>query len=131
MPESEEGIPLEEIVRQAGMDTGRARQVLRMLYTSTHRVFREVKEGWFAYTATSITFRRDENLRCAGHYGMDEMFEAASSTGDTIKASPQKSDLAPSPFKARLGVSMFKYYEQNPKHAARFAKAMAGVGGGK
>jgi hypothetical protein len=25
---------------------------------------------------------------------------------------------------------MFDYYEHNPKHAARFAKAMAGVAGG-
>lgn len=128
VPESEEGIAVEEIARQAGMDVGRARQVLRML--CTHRVFREVKEGCFAHTATSAVFRRDENLRCAGHYGMDEMFKAASSTADTIKASPQKSDLEHSPFKTRLGASMFEYYEQNPEHAARFAKAMAGVAGG-
>jgi hypothetical protein len=128
VPESEKGIAVEEVARQAGMDAGRARQVLRML--CTHRVFREVKEGWFAHTATSAVFRRDENLRCAGHYGMDEMFKAASSTADTIKASPQKSDLAHSPFKTCLGASMFEYYEQNPEHAARFAKAMAGVAGG-
>jgi hypothetical protein len=128
VPESEDGIAVEEIARQASMDVGRARQVLRML--CTHRVFREIQEGWFAHTAISAVFRRDENLRCAGHYGMDEMFKAASSTAETIKASPGISDLAHSPFKTRLGASMFEYYEQNPEHAARFAKAMAGVAGG-
>ena len=128
VPELEEGISSEEVAQQAGIDVGRTRQVLRML--CTHRVFREVKEGWFAHTATSAVFRRDENLRSAGHYGMDEMFKAASSTADTIKASPQISDLDHSPFKTRLGASMFEYYEKNPKNAARFAKAMAGVAGG-
>ena len=128
VPESEEGMAVEEVAQQAGMDAGRARQVLRML--CTHRVFREIKQGWFAHTATSVVFRRDENLRCAGHFGMDEMFKAASSTADTIKASPQISDLTHSPFKTRLGASMFEYYEKNPEHAARFAKAMAGVAGG-
>ena len=128
VPESEDGIAVEDVAGQAGMDVGRTRQVLRML--CTHRVFREVKDGRFVHTATSVAFRRDENLRCAGHFGMDEIFKAASSTADTIKASPQISDLAHSPFKTRLGASMFEYYEQNPKHAARFAKAMAGVAGG-
>lgn len=48
VPESEEGIAVEEVARQAKMDVGRTRQVLRML--CTHRVFREVKEGWFSHT---------------------------------------------------------------------------------
>lgn len=82
-------------------------------------------------TRSSAAFKRDENLRCAGHYGMDEMFKAASSTADCIKESPQKSNLEHSPFKTRLGTTMFEYYGQNPEHAARFAKAMAGVASGK
>ncbi|KAF2804125.1 O-methyltransferase [Mytilinidion resinicola] len=123
VPESEDGIAVEKIARQAGMDASRARQVLRLL--CTHRVFREVKEGWFAHTAMSAVFKRDENLRAAGHFGMDEIFKAASSTSDTIKASPHKSDVEHSPFRTRLGASMFEYYEQHPDHAARFAKAMA------
>lgn len=127
VPESEEGIAVDEVARQAGMDVGRTRQVLRLL--CTHRVFREVQDGRFAHTASSAAFSRDENLRCAGHYGMDEMFKAASSTADTIKASPKKSDLEHSPFRTRLGASMFEYYEQNPERATRFAKAMAGVAG--
>jgi hypothetical protein len=128
VPESEEGIALEDIAQQAGMDVTRARQVLRLL--CTHRVFTEVKEGWFAHTASSVVFKRDENLRCAGHFATDEMFRSASSTAETILASPQKSDLGHSPFNTRLGATMFDYYEHNPKHAARFAKAMAGVAGG-
>jgi len=58
---------------------------------------------------------------------MDDMFKSASLTADCIKASPQVSDLVHSPFTTRLGATMFEYYEKNPEHAARFAKAMAGV----
>jgi hypothetical protein len=62
----EEGIAVEEIARQAGIDVGRTRQVLRFL--CTHRIFREVKEGWFAHTACSVAFGRDENLIGLGQY---------------------------------------------------------------
>jgi len=58
---------------------------------------------------------------------MDDMFKSASSTADCIRASPQISDLVHSPFTTRLGATMFDYYDKNPAHAARFAKAMAGV----
>lgn len=62
----EQGIAVEEIARQAGIDAGRARQVLRFL--CTHRIFREVKDGWFAHTASSAAFGRDENLIGLGQY---------------------------------------------------------------
>lgn len=55
------------------------------------------------------------------------MFKSASSIADTIKASPQHSDLVNSPFNKRLSATMFDYYRTKPEHAARFAKAMAGV----
>lgn len=55
------------------------------------------------------------------------MFKAASSTADTIRASPQTSDLVHSPFAKRLGANMFDFYRTKPEYAARFAKAMAGV----
>ena len=58
---------------------------------------------------------------------MDDMFKSASTTAECIKASPQVSDLVHSPFTTRLGATMFDYYDKNPQHAARFAKAMAGV----
>ena len=61
-----EGIAVEEVARQAGMDAGRARQVLRFL--CTHRIFREVKDGCFAHTASSAAFGRDENLIGLGQY---------------------------------------------------------------
>jgi len=63
---AEEGIAVEEVARRAGMDTGRARQVLRFL--CTHRIFQEVKDGWFAHTACSAAFGRDENLIGLGQY---------------------------------------------------------------
>ena len=128
VPESEEGITLEEISKQSGVDVGRARQVLRLL--CTHRIFTEVAEGRFSQTANSAAFKRDENLRCAGHFGMDEIFRSAATTSDTIKASPEISSIENSPFKTALGAGMFEFYDNNPDKAARFAKAMAGVAGG-
>jgi hypothetical protein len=62
----EKGIAVEEIARKAGMDAGRALQVLRFL--CTHRIFREVKDGWFAHTACSAAFGKDENLIGLGQY---------------------------------------------------------------
>ena len=64
--EEEQGIAVEEVARQAGMDAGRAQQVLRFL--CTHRIFREVKDGWFAHTASSAAFGRNENLIGLGQY---------------------------------------------------------------
>lgn len=61
-----EGIAVEEVARQAGVDVGRTRQVLRFL--CTHRIFREVENGYFAHTASSAAFGRDENLIGLGQY---------------------------------------------------------------
>lgn len=129
VPESEEGITVEALAKQAGMDVGRTRQIIRLL--CTHRVFKEIEEGRFTQTANSAAFRRDENLRAAGHFGLDEIFKAASSTADCIKKAPQQTDLVHSAFNERLGATMFDYYHKNPEHATRFAKAMAGAAGGK
>lgn len=63
---AEEGIAVQDIARQAGMDEGRARQVLRFL--CTHRIFREAKDGWFTHTACSAAFGRDDNLIGLGQY---------------------------------------------------------------
>lgn len=62
----EDGIFVEEIARRACMDAGRALQVLRFL--CTHRIFQEVKDGWFAHTACSAAFGRDDNLIGLGQY---------------------------------------------------------------
>lgn len=63
---AEEGMAVEDIAQQAGIDAGRARQVLRFL--CTHRIFQEVKDGWFAHTACSAAFGRDDNLIGLGQY---------------------------------------------------------------
>lgn len=60
------GIAVEELARQAGIDVGRTRQVMR--YLCTHRIFREVKDDWFAHTAISAPFGRDKNLVGLGQY---------------------------------------------------------------
>jgi hypothetical protein len=62
----QQGIAVEEIAKQAGMDAGRALQVLRFL--CTHRIFREVKDSRFAHTACSAAFGRDDNLIGLGQY---------------------------------------------------------------
>lgn len=89
-----ESIAVEDVARQAGMDAGRARQVLR--FPCTHRIFREVKDGWFAHTASSAAFGRDENLIGLGQYSMDDMFKSASFDGRLHQG--VLSSLGPRPF---------------------------------
>ncbi|ROV86719.1 hypothetical protein VMCG_10942 [Cytospora schulzeri] len=123
----EEGVdmPLNELAAKAGMDVDRTSRVVRIL--ATHRVFREARPGFVSHTATSAIFARDEELTCAGHYMLDEMWKAATSMAAAIREAPHESDSEHCGFMAGLGVPMFTYYAQNPKLAARFAKAMAGV----
>ena len=54
------------------------------------------------------------------------MLQAASSTADNAKASPDKYDSAVTAFTTRHGLPIFQFYEKDPKRAIRFAKAMAG-----
>lgn len=53
------------------------------------------------------------------------MFRAASSMSDSIRNGTV--DSGNNAWKARFGVPMFEYYNQNPIKAARFAKAMEGA----
>jgi len=121
----EGSMDVETLAHKVGIDADRTARVLRML--ATHRIFVEPKPGFFAHTAASAVFHDDEELRCAGHYMLDECFKAATACSDCIKASPNDSDSTHSPFNTYFGVPMFLYYERNPQFAARFAKAMAGV----
>lgn len=59
-------------------------------------------------------------------YRFDEIFKACSESGVAIKADPFQADGVHCPFYKRFGTPIFEYYEQNPEHARRFAKAMAG-----
>ncbi|RYP46977.1 hypothetical protein DL768_006900 [Monosporascus sp. mg162] len=58
-------------------------------------------------------------------FGLNEMFKASTESAYCIKAPPHVSDSFHSPFITRHGVPLWEFYEQNPDHAARFAKAMA------
>ncbi|KAI0478370.1 O-methyltransferase [Xylariaceae sp. FL0804] len=118
-------IEIRELAHKAGADVDRVARVLRMM--ATHRVFQEKKPGVVSHTAASVLFCQDEDLNAAGHYTLDEMLKAVSSAGDCVKASPFESDSTHSPFNTRFGMPLFPYYKQNPKFAARFAKAMAGA----
>lgn len=66
-------------------------------------------------------------LTPVGRCRLDEMLKAAASTGDAIRAAPHESDAEHCAFNTGHGMPLFTYYAQNPKFAARFAKAMAGV----
>ncbi|KAI0841458.1 O-methyltransferase [Hypoxylon sp. FL0890] len=124
IPEKGE-IEVGELAKKAGMDADRAARVLRIL--ATRRIFQEKTPGYFSQTAASLAFAKDEEMKCAGQFSMDELWKAATSSADCIKASPYESDSAHSPFSTRHGLPMFDFYAKNPKYAARFAKAMGGI----
>ncbi|OTA89001.1 hypothetical protein M434DRAFT_115210 [Hypoxylon sp. CO27-5] len=122
----EEGdIEIGELAKKAGMDADRAARFLRIL--ATRRIFQEKTPGHFSHTALSRTFAKDEDIKCTGQFATDELLKAATSSADCIKASPYESDSAHCPFSTRHGMSMFEFYAKNPRYAARFAKAMAGI----
>ncbi|KAI1413551.1 O-methyltransferase [Hypoxylon sp. FL1857] len=118
-------IEVGELAKKAGMDADRAARVLRIM--ATRRIFQEKTPGYFSHTAASVAFAKDEEMKCAGQFSMDELWKAATSSADCIKASPYESDSAHSPFSTRHGLPMFEFYAKNPQYAARFAKAMAGL----
>lgn len=53
---------------------------------------------------------------------------ATSETSKSIRASPFETDGSDNPFVTRHGAPYFEYYRQDPRRAARFASAMAGIG---
>ncbi|KAI0545025.1 O-methyltransferase [Xylaria curta] len=119
------GIDVGTLAIKVGMDVDRATRVLRML--ATHRVFLESRPCHFSHTAASALLHSDEEIRCAGHYMLDECLRAATMAAACIKDSPDESDGKHSPFHTFFGMPMFSFYERNPMYAARFAKAMAGT----
>ncbi|KAF2963060.1 hypothetical protein GQX73_g10514 [Xylaria multiplex] len=117
-------ISVAELALKVGLDEDRLCRFIRIL--ATHRIFTEQVPGYFSHTPSSILFHNDEDLKCTGQYILDEMFKAATESASCVQATPHQSDSIHSPFAIRHQVPLFKYYEQNPHHAKRFAKAMAG-----
>ncbi|KAI0530045.1 O-methyltransferase [Xylaria digitata] len=117
-------ISVAELALKVGLDEDRLCRFIRIL--ATHRIFTEQVPGYFSHTPSSILFHNDEELKCTGQYILDEMFKAATESASCVQATPHLSDSIHSPFATRHQVPLFKYYEQNPHHAKRFAKAMAG-----
>ncbi|CAG5142223.1 uncharacterized protein ALTATR162_LOCUS1110 [Alternaria atra] len=116
---------IKEIAEKAGMDEDRVGRFLRML--SSDRVFQEVEPDVFKHTSRSVLYLKDKQWRDVMHYQLDEFFRAASETSESIKESPTVTDGKRNAFVTRHGVDLFGYYKQDPKRAARFASAMAGV----
>lgn len=126
----EGSISLQELAASAGMDEDRTMHVMRFL--ATQRVFKElagsnVDDIRFEHTAASVTIAREPLLKDTFLMQADEMFRAASSTSDSIRASPFKITAEGCPFALRHGETTYKWYEKHPAQAARFARAMAGV----
>ncbi|CBX98991.1 hypothetical protein IAQ61_001269 [Plenodomus lingam] len=116
---------VEEIAAKAGIDEDRVGRFLRML--ATDRVFEEVENNVFKHTSRSVLYLKDKQWRDVMHYQLDEFFKAASNTSDSIRASPSATDGQNNAFVTTHGQSLFKYYQDDPRRAARFASAMAGL----
>ncbi|KAF2847521.1 O-methyltransferas-like protein [Plenodomus tracheiphilus IPT5] len=114
-----------EIAAKAGIDEDRVGRFLRML--ASDRVFEEVEKDTFKHTSRSVLYLKDKQWRDVMHYQLDEFFKAASGTSDSIRESPSITDGQKNAFVTRHGKDLFKYYKDDPKRAARFASAMAGV----
>lgn len=65
VPENSD-IDVHDLAAAAGLDADRIARTLRLLVT--HRLFDEKKPGRFSHSSSSELLRRDEELRCAGHY---------------------------------------------------------------
>jgi SAM-dependent methyltransferase len=109
---------LDTISEKTGLEIDLAGRVLRFL--ATQRVFYEVERNIFANSRISAMLNQEDELASAGHYMVDEMFEAASATGEAVKEGVN-------PFVKRHGSDVWEYYRKNPERAARFAKGMAGI----
>lgn len=121
----EKSIELSTIANKVGLDQDRVGRILRLM--CTQHVFTEVSHNRFAHTGGSIIFARDKQLKAAGDYQLDEFFKAASETATSIRKATVPGNVVKTPFEERHGKPLFQFYGENPKLAARFANAMAGV----
>ncbi|KAL8814995.1 MAG: hypothetical protein Q9223_005833, partial [Gallowayella weberi] len=90
-------IHVAKLAETVGMDEDRTGRFLRLL--ATQRVFKEVKEDYFAHTAASMALAIDPEVNSAAGMQMDEMFKAASETSNAIRANPSGAHSNDSPFK--------------------------------
>ncbi|KAH9876418.1 hypothetical protein J1614_003549 [Plenodomus biglobosus] len=116
---------VQEIAAKSRIDEDRVGRFLRML--ATDRVFEEVEKDIFRHTSRSVLYLKDKQWRDVMHYQLDEFFKAASDTSDSIRASPSVADGQSNAFVTRHGKELFQFYKDDPKRAARFASAMAGL----
>ena len=114
-----ESADLGVLAKSTGIDEDRLGRMLRLM--CTHRMFKEIEGNRFCHTSGSVVFARDKDLKAAGDYTLDEMFKASSETASSIRTKRK------CPFEQRHGVSLFEYYNNNPKLGARFASAMKGI----
>ncbi|RYP60585.1 hypothetical protein DL770_009961 [Monosporascus sp. CRB-9-2] len=122
---AQQEISLSDLAQKAGLDVDRVSRIVRLMIT--HRFFQERKPGFISHTASSYVLFRDEDLRSMVAYSLDENLKAATASADCLRASPHESDATHSPFYTQHGIPAYSYYDQDPRRANRFAKAMAGA----
>lgn len=120
VPDDKVGLTAEEIAKKAGMDVDRTVTILKMI--ATHRAFEEV-DGRFRHTAISAFIKKSLfGIMC--QYMIDEPFRASSEMNAWIEHSPSSVGESFSPFYHRYGMSIFEFFEKNPKKAKQFSTGM-------
>ncbi|KAH7381319.1 O-methyltransferase-like protein [Phaeosphaeria sp. MPI-PUGE-AT-0046c] len=122
---TDQSVHVRDIAAKVGIDEDRVGRFLRML--TSDRVFEEVETNVFKHNSRSILYLQDTQWRDVMHYQLDEFFKAASETSESIRLHPSESNGQKNAFVTRHGTDLFQFYKQDPKRAARFASAMAGV----
>lgn len=115
----EGSISLAELSGQTGVDEDRLGRILHLL--CSRRLFAEPEPNRFAHTSMTVIYARDENVRAAGAYQLDEQMKGS------VEAARSFQEGAKSAFEQRHGGPMFEYYQRFPEKGARFASAMRGI----
>jgi hypothetical protein len=111
-----------EVARAVQADEGFIQRILKML--ATHRIFEEHTDGKFRHTASS-SFLRTSIFSAMCDVALDDCFKAASDMNIWMEALSHSAESQVSPFDTRYGTSFYRYYDNNPKKAARFSTAMS------
>ncbi|RYP05940.1 hypothetical protein DL764_003474 [Monosporascus ibericus] len=121
----DQSMSVKDIAAEAKMDEDRLGRVMKLL--ASQHCFREVEEDVYQHTSLSAFIAQNKDIEAIVAFQLDEMFEAASLTAQSIERAPYTSDSAHTAFTLRFGTHPYKWYMANPERGARFASAMAGL----
>ncbi|KAF8191305.1 S-adenosyl-L-methionine-dependent methyltransferase [Pholiota molesta] len=125
-----EGLPIEELAKQSGLDPNKLGRILRML--ATKHCFQEVKPNVFANNRLSMPLASANPVSGLVGHMTDEVIKASVMLNDTLTdpRSAMSTAADQSPFYRAHGVSVFDFYDTpvGEKLRDRFAQAMVGWG---